>query len=166
MQSALTEKLVGSIACAAGGMFCIMLLTMLSLQPGCVHKGVAGVTPLVHGRAVGAAVYIGYCRVADKQGPEFKARVAEIWSNVNKLQSTDTLASDILAVSGAFDKVLTDERLTESERQTLVQLKNMLMSRLDASIAGAVAGNKDALDFLIGVRQGINEMAGLNYMQD
>ena len=42
----------------------------------------------------------------------------------------------------------------------------MLMSRIDASIAGAVARNKDALDFLIGVRQGINEMAGLNHMQD
>ena len=165
MQSTITEKLSAGLACAAGGMFCVMFLTMLSLQQGCVHKGVAGVTPLVHGRAVGAAVYIGYCRVADKQGPEFKARVVEIWDKVNKLQSTDTLASDILAVSGAFDKVLQDSSLTEAERQTLIQLKNMLMSRLDACIAGAVAGNRDALDFLIGVRQGINEMAGLSHIQ-
>lgn len=114
------------------------------------------VTPYACGYASGHAAYLGYCRIADKKSPEFKAKVAEIWDKVNAISNPDTLATDIASVVSQFDKVLNSDKLSDSEKQSLSDLRSLLLSRVDKIAAAKASEHEDALEYLRGARDGIN----------
>ena len=116
------------------------------------------IKPYDHGYAVGTAVYAGYAKLSANKSEDFKNEVAAIWSVVNSIDSTDNLATDIATLTTSFDAVLKKTELNESELALAKQLKNMILSRIDNKLSAEALEHKEAVDFLCGVRAGINAM--------
>lgn len=141
--------------------FIILLLVFVAgmMLTGCL--GISSITPYDHGYAIGTAVYAGYQRIADKQSPEFREKVKAIWAEVNKIEDTEHLASDIAAAAEAFGIVVNDSNLTPAERETLRQLQRMVFEKVDDQLAAEALKHEDAIEFLDGVRSGINAMIAI-----
>lgn len=138
------------------------LIAVVSTFCSCLH--IAGdnvITPEEYGYAVGTAAYIGYYRIAAKQDDEFRAKVAEVWADVNKIDSTDTLASDIAGIAEKFAVIEADSKLSEPEQAALRALSRMILAKVDGKLSDQALDKADAVAFLKGVRDGVNAAAGL-----
>lgn len=120
------------------------------------------IQPYDHGYAIGTAVYAGYVRVAQKQDKEFTDLVADLWEKVNAIKDTKTLASDVLAMTECFDKIIDTGKLTNAEKNALRQLEVMALRPVDGRLESIASEHDDAVRFLEGLRAGINAMIELD----
>ena len=123
--------------------------------------GCASVTPREAGIAAGTAAYLGYTHVALRKDDEFKKQVADIWAEVNRIETVGDLVASTASLTAKFDKVLENENLTEADKAVLLRLKSLLLSKVAEIIDSKVSTNASAVEFLAGVRQGVNEMIAL-----
>lgn len=118
--------------------------------------------PSFAGNMAGKAVYLTYQKVAEKKSPEFKAKVATIWEQVNSIHSTSDLVSSYSRISLRFDDVINSKGLSESEMVMLYSIKNDISNKIDQIVGNQTVSNSEGIKFLIGMRNGINEMIQSN----
>ena len=118
-------------------------------------------TPYNGGVVMGEAVYLGYSRVADRQDVVFRQNVADLWDEVNKLESISDLVNSMDRLLLSFDNVLASDRLSPADRAVLVSLRQSVVSRVEAVLASRIQSNQDAVDFLSGLRDGVNNMIAI-----
>ena len=119
------------------------------------------ITPESAGIAAGTAAYLGYQHVAANKDDEFKQKVADIWKEVNEIETTTDLVSTVADLTIKFDGVLNDEKLTPTDKAVLLQLKNIMLAKVSEAIDSKFSSESDAIKFLIGARQGVNDMIEL-----
>lgn len=118
-------------------------------------------TPEVSGVFAGKALYLVYTRNIDKQPAEVKQKIEALWAEINKVENVSDLAVVRTLVDERFEVILADSKLTEADRAVLGVIKDEICRKLDEVINSKLSSNKEGLEFLIGVRQGVNEMIAL-----
>jgi len=118
-------------------------------------------TPEVSGVFAGKALYLVYTRNIDKQPAEVKQNIEALWAEINKVENVSDLAVVRTLVDERFEAILADSKLTEADRAVLGVIKDEICRKLDEVINSKLSSNKEGLEFLIGVRQGVNEMIAL-----
>ena len=126
-------------------------------------SGCAGspVTPEVSGDFAGKALYLVYTRNIDKQPAEVKQKIEALWAEINKVEDVSDLAVVRTLMDERFEAILADSKLTEADRAVLGVIKDEICRKLDEVINAKLTSNKEGLEFLVGVRQGVNEMIAL-----
>lgn len=138
----------------------LTLVAAVCMMCGCIS--ITSIKPYDHGYAVGTAIYAGYARIARNKDPKFTEMVEELWVKVNKIQSTKTLATDMLAVTEVFDRIINTDGLSDHERRLLREIKVMALTPVDGRLESWAAGHDDAVRFLEGLRSGVNAMVELD----
>lgn len=123
--------------------------------------GCSTFTPYNSGVAMGEAVYLGYTRVAEKQDEEFRNKVKVLWEEVNSLESIDDLVACADRILFSFDTVINSEKLRDEDRVVLLLLRQSVMERVDAVVSSKLQSNEDAVEFLKGLREGVNRMIAI-----
>ena len=118
-------------------------------------------TPEVSGVFAGKALYLVYTRNIDKQPAEVKQKIEALWAEINKVEDVSDLAVVRTLVDERFEAILADSKLTEADRAVLGVIKDEICRKLDEVINAKLTSNKEGLEFLVGVRQGVNEMIAL-----
>lgn len=118
-------------------------------------------TPEVSGVFAGKALYLVYTRNIDKQPAEVKQNIEALWAEINKVEDVSDLAVVRTLMDERFEAILADSKLTEADRAVLGVIKDEICRKLDEVINSKLSSNKEGLEFLIGVRQGVNEMIAL-----
>lgn len=118
-------------------------------------------TPEVSGVFAGKALYLVYTRNIDKQPAEVKQKIEALWVEINKVEDVSDLAVVRTLVDERFEAILADSKLTEADRAVLSVIKDEICRKLDEVINSKLSSNKEGLEFLVGVRQGVNEMLAL-----
>lgn len=151
------------------GMAMLVALAVTGLFGTCtsctsIQEGIKA-NPREAGYATGVAIYLAYDRASKDKSDEFKTTIAEAWTAINAmdLEKPDTaaavnVAEAVLKASGKADKL---DGLTDAEKSVLATLANMLTSRLDKYIGDKV-GSEETVQFLAGVRDGVNTMIALS----
>lgn len=115
------------------------------------------ITPHDQGYIAGQTSYVAYTYItADK--PEVQDQAKEIWDKVNQIDTVDELATQLDEITGLIDKALQSDKLTPAERLALRQLADVILKRIDSSISKEALKHKEAVEFLVGVRDGVNSM--------
>lgn len=138
-------------------LFLIVLSTVMFTLVGCKSTTF---TPYEQGVVTGNAVYIGYARVAMKEDDEFKAKAAELWKTINEIQSYDDLAASVDKLTNAFDLCIKSDKLTPEEKVLCAVLKKKVCDKVGQVLANKLESNENAVEFLKGVRDGVNELVG------
>ncbi len=110
------------------------------------------------GNATGVSIYLGYQRVADKQGDEFKKAAGDLWITIQNIETYDDLAESIDEITKMFDVCISNANLTPEEKALCVMLKKRVTDKVGEVVANKLESNKDATEFLLGVREGIATM--------
>lgn len=135
------KKIFGiGMALAVGG---VMLLTSCKTTT---------ITPYDHGYAVGTAAYIGYSRIAEKQGEDFRKKCAEAWATFDKAETPEEILAGIVKMS---DLIKSDD-LTDADRAALKALANLVLSKIDPD-----ALTPEMLEFLKGFRAGVDTLKAM-----
>lgn len=113
------------------------------------------------GEATGAAIYIGYTKVSENKDQAFKDKVIVLWSEVNTLETIEDLVGSADKLSAAFDEVIASKELSDSDKATLMALKTSVTDKVKAIMDETFTSNSEAVDFLVGVRSGVNRFAGI-----
>ena len=136
----------------------LAVVSMAALFTGCSSNPF---TPEVSGVFAGKALYLVYTRNIDKQPAEVKQKIEALWAEINKVEDVSDLAVVRTLVEERFEVILADSKLTEADRAVLGVIKDEICRKLDEVINAKLTSNKEGLEFLIGVRQGVNEMIAL-----
>lgn len=136
----------------------LISIVVLSLTIVVVSGCSAFSDPSFAGNMAGKAVYLTYQKVAEKKSPEFKAKIATIWDQVNSIHSTSDLVSSYSRLSLRFDDVINSKGLSESEMVMLYSIKNDISNKIDQIVGNQAVSNSEGIKFLIGMRNGISEM--------
>lgn len=137
----------------------LLLLLALAGMVGTSCMNIHSIRPYDHGYAVGTAVYVGYARMAEGRSEQFRKQVGDFWDIVNGIQDTDSLASDLEALTGVADAICNSPSLTTADRELAANLKDMILARIDRELGARTLEHEDAVQFLAGVRAGVNAMA-------
>ena len=121
----------------------------------------SSITPRDLGNATGVSIYLGYQRVADKQGDEFKKSAAELWETIQKIDNYDDLTASVDEITKMFDACINDADLTPEEKALCILLKKRVTDKVAEVLANKLESNKDATEFLLGVREGIATMVAV-----
>lgn len=113
------------------------------------------------GQATGAAIYIGYTKVAENKDQSFKDKVNALWAEVNKLESIEDLVASADKLSASFDEVINSKEISDSDKATLLALKSSVTEKVKAVMNETFTSNSEAVEFLVGVRAGVNKFAGV-----
>ncbi|MBO4620380.1 MAG: hypothetical protein J5654_09755 [Victivallales bacterium] len=119
------------------------------------------VAPYDYGVAVGSAAYLGYTHIAAKQDDDFRQKVAWLWAKVDAIDSTDNLAGDLAEIAGDFAELIDSDDLTEADKAALRALANMVLTKVDGKLADDAKSHPEAVEFLRGVRDGVDAMRAL-----
>jgi len=116
------------------------------------------------GAMAGVAVYTGYNEVAKGEiiGDDLQTRIAKLWEEVNKLEKIEDVKATADKLSAAFDEVIASKKLTEAQKANLLALKNMVMDKVNSIIDDKLTPNSQAVDFLLGFREGVNACIDAN----
>ena len=136
----------------------LAVVSMAALFTGCSSNPF---TPEVSGVFAGKALYLVYTRNIDKQPAEVKQKIEALWAEINKVEDVSDLAIVRTLVDERFEAILADSSLTESDQAVLMVIRNEICRKLDEVINSKLSSNKEGLEFLVGVRQGVNEMIAL-----
>ena len=136
----------------------LAVVSMAALFTGCSSNPF---TPEVSGVFAGKALYLVYTRNIDKQPKTVKRKIYDLWAEINKVEDVSDLAVVRTLVEERFEVILADSKLTEADRAVLGVIKDEICRKLDEVINAKLTSNKEGLEFLIGVRQGVNEMIAL-----
>lgn len=139
--------------------FCGLAAILLCLT-ACINTE-KPISPYDHGVAVGSAAYLGYTHIAAKQSPEFHEQVAALWAKVDAIDSTDNLASTLAGIVAEMTDLFKSDKLTEADRTALKALAAMILNRIDGKLAEEAKERPEAIEFLKGVRDGVNTMRAL-----
>ena len=131
-----------------------------ALMSGCATTSLS--SPRLAGNFAGRAVYVTYARVADRQSEDVRSKVEQIWKEVNAVNDASDLNVVRTLIGDRFDAVIDDANLTAQEKQILKGVKDEMLAKVDEAIAGKAASNQEGLEFLLGVRDGVNAMAELS----
>lgn len=119
-------------------------------------------SPRVAGSFAGRAAYVTYTHVAAKQSEDVRRKVEELWAEINKVEQVSDLKVARVLVGERFDAVIADANLTPEERLILSSIKDEILAKIDEVIDGKLASNQDGVQFLVGVRDGVNAMIELS----
>ena len=133
-----------------------MLIALCALIGVSFMTSCTTIGPAEAGKAAGTAAYFGYAKVAEKQSPEFKKKVAELWEVVNQMETIDDLVACVDDLSAAFDKVIADEQLKPEEKAALVALKNLALAKVKEVMASKLTPDSEAVTFLVNYRAAVN----------
>lgn len=117
--------------------------------------------PEYAGKLAGRSAYLIYERVAESKGSEFKGQVADIWTEVNKIDSVEDLTKASSILKPKFEATLKNQGLTDSETMLLQIAFQGIFDKIDAVTASTFEPNENGIKFLIGVRDGVNSMIKL-----
>jgi len=118
-------------------------------------------TPATTGQATGRAIYIGYTRISETKSTEFKTRVAELWSTINAIETKEQLVGSMNILDVKFKELMSSKELSESDILIIQTLYATIADKVKLIMADSLTSNDQALEFLVGVRSGINEMIKL-----
>lgn len=118
-------------------------------------------TPREFGNATGVSIYLGYTRVADKQGDEFKQSATKLWNTIQAIETYDDLAESVDEITKVFDECIASSDLTPEEQALCIMLKKRVTDKVAEVVANKLESNDDATEFLLGVREGIASMVEL-----
>ena len=124
--------------------------------------GCSTFTPRSAGEAAGMAAYLGYQRVAADKDPEFQKSVAELWDAVDKIETIDDLRVAASMLADKYEAAMAKGKLNESELAMLNSIRDILLVKVEEALESKMASNKDAVEFLLGVRDGVNKMRALD----
>lgn len=110
------------------------------------------------GNATGVSVYLGYQKVAEKQGEEFKKAAADLWTTIQCIETYDDLAESVDDITKMFDVCINNANLTPEEKALCIMLKKRITDKVGEVVANKLESNADATEFLLGVREGIATM--------
>ena len=113
------------------------------------------------GNATGVSIYLGYNRVADKQGDDFKQAAAKLWETIQLIETYDDLSESLDEITKMFDVCINNSSLTPEEKALCVMLKKRVTDKVGEVIANKLESNADATEFLLGVREGIATMVAM-----
>jgi len=113
------------------------------------------------GNATGVSIYLGYNRVAEKQGDDFKKAAADLWETIQLIETYDDLAESLDEITKMFDVCINNSSLTPEEKALCVMLKKRVTDKVGEVLANKLESNADATEFLLGVREGIETMVAL-----
>lgn len=122
-------------------------------------------TPKEQGYTAGVAVYMVCERVALNKDQDFRDKLNTLWVAFQAIDSTETLATDIESLTGLSEKLMAEENLTAAEKALLLQLKTLVLNRLDNAVAGKVDESSARWQFVMGVKEGIANMKALSTTQ-
>ncbi len=129
--------------------FAITLAVICVLLTSCKTTTI---TPYDHGYAVGTAAYIGYSRIAEKQGEDFSAKYAATWEVFDKAETPQEILTEIVKMT---DLIKSDD-LTDADRAALKALANLALSKVDPD-----ALTPEMLEFLKGFRAGVDTLKAM-----
>lgn len=113
------------------------------------------------GNATGVSIYLGYNRVADKQGDDFKQAAAKLWETIQLIETYDDLSESLDEITKMFDVCINNSNLTPEEKALCVMLKKRVTDKVGEVLANKLESNADATEFLLGVREGIATMVSM-----
>ena len=113
------------------------------------------------GNATGVSIYLGYNRVAEKQGDDFKKAAADLWETIQLIETYDDLAESLDEITKMFDVCINNSSLTQEEKALCIMLKKRVTDKVGEVLANKLESNADATEFLLGVREGIETMVAL-----
>lgn len=122
-------------------------------------------SPREFGNATGVSIYLGYSRVADKQGDEFKKAAADLWETIQLIESYDDLAESVDEITKMFDVCINASGLTPEEKALCIMLKKRVTDKVGEVMANKLERNANATEFLLGVREGIATMVEMQQQQ-
>lgn len=138
-------------------------LVLSALLHSCTTTTVA--TPREQGYTAGVAVYMVCERVALGKDQDFRDKLDTLWTAFQSLDSTETLATDLEALTGLSERLMAEEKLTDAEKALLLQLKTLLLNRIDSAAAGKIDKDSAKWQFVVGVKEGIANMKALSTPQ-
>ena len=122
-----------------------------------VCMGCSTFTPESTGELVGKSMYITYVKISNDKPDEFKAKVSDLWNEVDSIESTNDLKEVYLGLQSKFDVILEDSSLSDLDKKIILDLSNSILSKVNEVLENNFTQG-DGLDFLIGVRNGIRSL--------
>ena len=136
----------------------IAILAVTITLVGCTGCTTTTITPKDAGIAAGTAAYLGYERVAAKKDEEFQKKVANIWAQVNEIETVDDLVSKTDLLTVAFNEILEEKELSDADKALLIALEQLVLNKVKIIAAEKIGEKEEAIQFLLGVREGVNNM--------
>lgn len=134
--------------------FVIVFVLGMFLFTGCATI----FTPNNVGYISGKATYIAYTEIANRYGKNFTSKVNQIWSQINQIKSIEEVKKFKSDFESKFDSVISDNNISEVDKKKLVAIKNEIFKKLDQVFDKTFSADSDALEYLIGFRDGVNSM--------
>lgn len=118
-------------------------------------------TPRDYGNATGISIYLGYTRVAEKQGDDFKKAAGDLWLTIQSINTYDELSKSVDEITKMFDACINDTNLSQEEKALCIMLKKRITDKVGEVLNNKLESNENATEFLLGVREGIASMVAL-----
>ena len=137
-------------------MFVFVAIGCMTIFTGCsTIKGLFDAKDT--GYVTGRLLYVTYSGVEkDINNEDFSNRVKLLWTQINKIESTEDLYKVKDDLIKKFDDVIANAKLTDSQKVKLTELKDRVSARIQAKLTSDSLSD-DSIDFLVGVRSGIND---------
>ncbi len=120
---------------------------------GCVST----FTPETNGIIAGKLLYTTYSKVETTQDEEFKEKVEKLWTEINKIETTDDLQAKYDELSIQFEDIINSQDLSDADKKILTSVAHDILDKIKTVLDEHVLQG-DGLDYLIGVREGVNSM--------
>lgn len=138
-----------------------LFLLLVVISTAFLTSCAVSIGPEVAGEAAGKAILLGYNKIAETKSPEFRQKVESLWAEVENIGTVDELVNQMDHLEKAFNLVINDQNLTEEEALFLISFRNLLTRKVKAIMRNKLQSNQDAIDFLIGFRNGVDDAAGM-----
>ena len=122
-----------------------------------VCMGCSTFTPESTGELVGKSIYITYVQISKDKPDTFKAKVSDLWNEVDSIESTNDLKEVYLGLQSKFNVILEDSSLSDTDKKVILALSNSILDKVNEVLENNFTQG-DGLDFLIGVRNGIRSL--------
>lgn len=110
------------------------------------------------GIIAGKGLYIAYEKVSENKDAEFKEKVTSLWTYVNNINSTDDLTSSYNILKEKVDDCINSQELSDSDKKILKSISDDILNKVSSIINDKLSSNEDGVQFLLGVREGVNSM--------
>ena len=135
----------------------LVICAVALLTTGCKSS----FSPREYGNATGISLYLGYSRIADRNSDEFKKAIEDVWLTIQAIESYDDLEESADEITKIFDKCIANAPLKPEEKQLCLILKRRITDKVAQVLSNTLERDKNATEFLLGVREGIAEMVVL-----
>lgn len=135
----------------------LCVIGMLLLITGCSSI----FTPENSGTLAGKSLYIAYLKVSENKDVEFKEKVEKLWTFVNTINSKDDLVASYDMLKEKFNDCINSKELSEADKKILISVSNDILDKISTVINDSFVSNDVGIQFLIGVRDGVNSMISI-----